>query len=187
MKIFTFLFFICFIGLALPIHAEIEKITVSWRPEECDETCTQFLKKILEQIPQARRVEVNQGTGYADIYWKPEKNFTIDMVKYPMHRLGLKMRGLGVEARGTITHSGKNFFLHSLGDSTILELLSPTEPSTSQYVVEANIFSHMVKEPLKGQLLDLESRQEIARVKGFIFMPQRSELKLVVQSLKGEQ
>jgi len=185
--ILFFSFFLCLLGVTLPCHGEIIDVTVSWNPQECDASCSQFLEKVLTQIPQVRKVEINQGTGYADLYWRPLKNFTIDMVRYPMHRLGLKMQGIGVEAKGTISHSGNRYFLHSLGDSTILELLSPTQTSTSKMVIEANPANHIVREPLKSQLLEFEKNEQLVTAKGNIFMPQRSELKLVVDSVKLAQ
>lgn len=164
---------------------EIQKVSLSWVPAECDLACSELLQKFLDKIPNARKVEINQPQGRAVLYWKPNAQFKIDDVRLPMMRLGLKLQILNIEAKGTIVHSGRKFFLDSIGDRTRIELLSPATASVDQYVEQMNIQSHYVTEPLLSKLLEIENKHLLATVKGYIFMLQRQQLQLIVQDVKA--
>ena len=163
-----------------PIFGEIDYVTLYWRPDVCDERCSRLLELSLEKVEEASSVETDPTEGKAQLFWKARRPFEYREVNYAMKRIGVKLKDVGIRLRGTISQSGKEYFIHSIGDSTKLRLVSPPPPSTQEYVERKNILAYELTEELKAFFSDLEKKKRVVTVEGLLFEPYRPGLNLIV-------
>lgn len=166
-----------------PLQAEIQQVDIFWTAAACDERCVRFLERQLKAIPGVQSVKVFPEGGTAELFWKPRSEFKWERLNLAMKRLGLKLKETQVSIRGTISHAGNNFFITSLGDATKLEILSPALLSETQYVERNNVQSHLVREPLRSQLLEVEKNHQLVLMKGPLFEPWRGGNYIIADSV----
>ncbi len=166
----------CFFGILLSflacnffVSAEVEQVTVKWTPGLCITNCPQSLEKEFKKIKGVATISINQGSGQADLTWKPNEPFTYQLVSTAMRMIGLTIHDFRVRVKGTIRHDDHNVILVSIGDNTRFVLLGPITPSLHNQVIEHNVQNHPLAAGKRDQLLNAEMNNQIVTIEGPIF------------------
>lgn len=185
MNILFFLPFFCCVFF--PLFAEIEKVTVRWRPQVCDASCASGLLETFKNIPQVAFVEVDPAVGQATLTWKPNERFSFQPINYAMRWIGPSIQDLRVRVSGIILAPDPygTISLVSLGDNTFFDLLGPIVPQTDRFVISQNIESHPLSSELRKKLLDAARNNFVVVISGPLFGFWRSTtLLLIVENLQ---
>lgn len=180
------IYIFCFLlGNFYPIQAEIDKVVVTWTPGECiDIACAQNLADQFKKQLGVAQVNISTTQGQAVIDWKPDVPFAWTNIQYPMAALGLYIRTIRVRVRGTISRDlHNNISITSIGDGTILELVSPIQPEKNRYVTKYSPYTHPLTNEQRAQLYTAEANKEVVTIEGPLFEPYRSPpLQLIIES-----
>ncbi|GAB4234196.1 MAG: hypothetical protein Tsb0021_13450 [Chlamydiales bacterium] len=166
------------------IHADIIDVTIFFRAELCDRDCIRTLERSFRSLPGVRGVQPSPSSGTIKLFWRPRAAFDYRQINLIMQRLGLKLSSLDLTVRGTVTQAGNRFFLDSLGDPTRMELLNRPAPSDTQFVERKNIQTHVVRNPLREQLIEAKAQDALLRIQGTLFAPHRNDNKLIVNTIR---
>ncbi|MCB1111918.1 MAG: cation transporter [Chlamydiales bacterium] len=176
------LFIIMMILSTSPIMAEIERVTIRWKPAFCPASCAQGLEKSLSGIREVAEVNVQLEAGQANLRWKPNQKFSYDQINRAMRMIGVSVQEINVSVRGTIEHSSREVELVSLGDNTRFTLLSPIQPTVDQSVARNNPESYQLTESTRERLIAAEKDDRIITIQGPLFEPFRAPpLYLIIQ------
>lgn len=161
-------------ALSLTLNAEISKVSVKWlNPSICQDGCVNDMAKQFGVMNGAAEVIINQGAGQVDIRWKPRTVFSYYQLNTAMRMVGPSINTITVSVRGTVSHSGNNFSLESLGDNTRFNLLGPVDPKMNQYTVTHNTDNRPISEDVRKKLLDAEKYFEVVEIEGPLLDPWR--------------
>jgi hypothetical protein len=88
--------------------------------------------------------------------------------------------------RGTISHHGTLFYLTSLGDNTVFELIGIPVPQTrDSTVINKSLYTRQLDQGQAQQLLEIERASQTATVEGPLFEPWRSPaLRIALQNIQ---
>lgn len=169
-------------------EAEIQKLVITWTPGLCVSNCIMGLDQQLRKVDGVGNVQINQASARADLQWKPNFPFSYPAVEAAMSKIGLSIIDISIKVHGTLSHDqNDNIWLTSIGDGTRFFLLSPIQPSSSQYVEYYNVESHKLTEEMRRKLNDAEFSNQAVTIEGPIFSPERAPpLTLIIQKLQVE-
>lgn len=165
--------FLCAIILSNPLQAEIEKITLRWTAQLCQNSCTKLLENEFRKIHGVNEISIDQGSGQATLTWKEKVPFQYTSINTAMHMVGISLRDIRIRVKGTIKHSGDVFYILSEGDNTRFDLVNPVIPHANGQAAEFNAAARKLTPPLRQKLLDGEAAKQIATIEGPVFMPER--------------
>lgn len=166
-----------------PLDADVESVVLRWTPETCIAGCGAIVQTNLEKMKGAASVSVSEAASQATILWKPDEKFSFVPINTQMRLAGPRVRDVRVKVRGTIKHSGQNVYLVSLGDNTRFELIGIPTPDPTGYVEESNIANRQLSQQTKDRLIATERSDQVVTVKGPLFQPTRSPLRLVTERI----
>ena len=159
---------------ATPLTAEIQQLEMRYNPAFCTMQCPNMLLNALRGMPAVAEVTMNAQQGQAILRYKPNQAFDFWAFKRALQSIGSNYDFLRIKVRGTITGSGKNFNLISIGDNTKFVLLGPIQSSAVQYTISPNLTNH----PLTPYLIESLERgvkeNRIAVIQGWLFEPDRN-------------
>lgn len=164
------LYGLIYLSISCPLFGEIQKVTVLWNNVSCNPSCGQDLHRWFSELKKTSKIVMTGGR--AEMYWKPNTPFDYRDIKYVMARMGLYTEEIRIQVRGTITHDPDHFYMHSIGDSTFLEVLGPIKESTSLYIIKKNAANYKVVDPLRSELLQAEKDEFLVTIEGSLFMPE---------------
>lgn len=167
-----------------PLHAEIQKVSVAWNNVQCNKNCGYLLEKRFNEIKGVQEVRMNTPSGYADLIWKPTAQFEYYAVHAAMAWVGLHIENMTIALRGTISHSGKQFFITSLGDNTRFQLLGAVPFTQGQYIEVNNAQNYQFDETMINKLQTAETKKEVVLIQGTFFQPWQavSNQRLIINS-----
>lgn len=170
-KVFSFILlgFLLFSSL----QAEIEKVTIRWTALLCKGACPRLLEKEFRKINGVKEIAIDQGGGQLTLTWKEKIPFQYTSVNTAMHMVGLSIRDIRIRVKGSIKHTGDNFYIVSEGDNTRFDLLNPVIPNPGGQAAEFNASARKLTPALRQQLLQGEVEKQIATIEGPVFMPER--------------
>lgn len=179
-----------FLTAALMIQAsllaEIENVTISWRNQNCTETCHDLLEKQFLRMPGALDARVDGKAGTATMRWRPRIKFRYTDVNIAVRSVGVPLMDIRLRIRGTISQTGRKFTLSSLGDETVFNLLSPLTVQPNRMATPQNVDSYELSPDMQKKLVDSELGFYVVTVSGVLLMPERSPpYYLVVENIEG--
>lgn len=177
------------LSLNCSLYAQIEKITIRWTAQLCQNSCSKLLEREFRKIPGVDEIMIDQGSGQATLTWKEKIPFQFTSINTAMHMVGLSMRDIRIRVKGTIKHMGDHFYLISEGDQTRFDLVNPAVPHPSGQASEYNLATRKLSPPLRQKLLDGEMEKQMATIEGPVFMPERMTVptQIVVDQLSFSQ
>lgn len=155
----------------LPLKAEIQKITVYFNNVQCNQSCGGLLERRFREIKGVQDVRMNVQGGNAQLIWSPNFPYEYFPIHAAMSWVGLHIDNMTVQLRGTISHSGSQFYVTSLADGTRFQLLGSLITHPNQFTQVNNTQSYKFDEDTKNKLLDAESQRAVVDIQGIFFMP----------------
>ncbi len=165
--------------------AEIVNVVVTYNKDLCDSRCNQLLERTFKKMEQT--TEVSASPGQILLKWEPNTKFTYHLVKRPMQMVGLSIDGIFVTVKGTAHVAGQKASITSLGDNTKFDLTSAPAPKGGQYVQYNNPISYELLPDVREQLREAQKKRELVTVSGFLLMPHRMPLTIVVNNVSIEK
>jgi copper chaperone CopZ len=183
-----FLKLIClFLLTHTTVNGEIQKIQVKWNPVSCNAACAQGVLKELRKVRGITAVDVDSGTGQANIQWDPSTPFSFERIKIAMQMIGPYINDIRLWTRGKIRHSNQTISLVSSGDNSQFILVGLPEHSPTGYVEQYSGDVRHLSDDMRDQLLDAESQDLFVNIQGPLFLPYYgSPLKLIVEKMNIE-
>jgi len=175
MKIFFSVLLIAF-AIQATLQAEIQTVTLRWTAQLCQGNCMELLTKEFRKIQGVEEFNIDQGSGEATIKWKERIPFQYSAVNTAMRMVGLSIRNIRIQVKGTIRHAGDTFYIVSNGDYTRFDLLNPVIPNTAGVTAEFNAAARKLTPALQQQLLNGEAQKLDVVIEGPIFMPERNTI-----------
>jgi hypothetical protein len=180
--IIAFSALLCF--AAQTSSAEIIDVVVTFSDPLCDENCRRLVRNSFENVDQVEEVSVSPGQVL--LHWKEGKSFSYQTVRDPMRLIGLSIHGIFVTVRGEASVVGQSAHITSIGDNTSFELTSAPSPRAGRYVQFNNPLAYELLANLREQLQEAEEEGKLVTVSGFLLMPHRLPLTLVVNNINVE-
>jgi len=180
-----FCLLVCLFCCRANLSAEIVSVTITWNKGLCDEGCERLLKRRLEGIDAVARVEVIPGQ--AVMYWKPGQKFDYLMVRRPTQRVGIGIEAFYVTVRGTVRKAGDKVTLTSLGDNTKFELTSAPAPRLGTYTAYSSPKLYQLRAEQLEAFQRAESDDAMVTATGFLLMPYRRQLTIVLENYQIEK
>jgi len=176
---------VCLFCCSAILHAEIDTVTITWNPGLCDEGCEKLVQRRLEGIPAVSQVVVS--SGQAVMYWKPGEKFNYLMVRRPTQLVGIGIDAMYVKVRGTVKKVGDKVTLTSIGDGTKFELTSAPAPKLGTYTQYSAPELYKLREEQLDAFLKAEKEDAMVTASGFLLMPYRRALQIVLDNYRIEQ
>lgn len=191
MKIIKESLFRCFfIALFLtcckePLTGEIQKVTISWTPMLCQTSCVPLLSDRLSKIFGVDTVTVQQISGVAILTWKKGMKFNYESVNAAMSMVGLSAWNIRVRAHGKLQKNPNSYYLVSIGDGTVFELVNPVIPSLTVQTVQYNLQGRALTPEMQRKLSDGVKDGQTIVIEGALFMPWRHyvPMQLIIDQL----
>ena len=178
----AFAAFFCATGQ--PSFAEIVDVVITFSDPLCNESCQELVARTYRGVSQVEDVTVSPGQVL--LQWRPDADFSYQMVSNPMRLVGLSIHGIFVTVRGNVRVDGQKATITSAGGTTTFNLTSAPAPRAGQYVQFNNPEAFQLLADLKKQLQEAEQNQDTVIISGFLLMPHRMPLTLVVNNLSIE-
>lgn len=179
------LFAIYFCCLPKMAVAEIQSVRITWNPAFCNEGCGKILEQKLKSISAVENIELSQGQAFMD--WKPDHKFDYQMLQGPAEYANIAINGIYVKVRGTVKRYGDKVKLTSIGDGTVFDLTSPPMPKYGTYTQYSVPELYKLNPDQLNELSQAAKKDEMVTVSGFLLMPYRLNLTLVLGSINIEK
>lgn len=152
---------------AIPaLQGEIVDIRVDWNNIQCQADCATQVERQFKRIKEASSVSVDAKGGTATLTWKADTRFSYQPIRAAFARVGIAMQSLRLTVRGTISSSGRNFYIHSLGDKSKFRLLGTIQPQENRFEPTNSPFNRPLTKQQIEQLKLAESQKLVATVSG---------------------
>lgn len=161
-------FFISWMSIS-SVDAEILRVTVRIRAENCNAGCFELLKKNLKRVNGVTDVTLSPAAGSIVLNWKPDQPFSYYAVNAGLQMVGVGLINMGIKASGVIEQQGKNVILRSIPDNTKFVLISPQTPNVNQYTPVTSPALQSLAPDLKISILEKAKPNKIVTVEGNIF------------------
>ena len=149
--------------------AEILKVIVRIRSENCNAGCFELLKKNLKRVNGVTQVNISPASGSIELSWDPNQPFSYYAVNAGLQMVGVGLINMGIKASGIIEQQGKNVVLRSTPDNTKFILISPQTPNVNQYTAVTSPALQGLSPDLKASILEKAKPNKIVTVEGNIF------------------
>lgn len=170
----------------VPLVAEIEWVTLDWNQGACLGDCLGSVEKHLSEMYSVSKVEMGSSGAAAKLIWKPNQPFLYRTIQNAVAWVGLGIRNVGIKVRGTITHDSSNVYLTSIGDRTRFSLFDgePTpDNSSGQLYTLGNTAAYPLTPETREKLRDAEKKYKVATIEGYLLMPWRGDLNLIITKI----
>jgi copper chaperone CopZ len=158
----------CFL-LIFSAEAEILKVIVRLRTENCNAGCFQLIKDNLKKVNGVTNVNISPASGSAELNWDPTRPFSYYAVNAALQKVGIGLINMGVKASGAIEQQGKNVILRSTPDNTKFILISPQTPNVNQYTPVTSPVLQGLSPDLKLSILEKSKPNKIVTIEGTIY------------------
>lgn len=169
--------------------AEIQNVTLRWIPGGCTTGCNQMLGQRFQMIPGVASINVNPPAGQMDVRWKPNFPLNFQPINAAFSSVGPSIEEMRVKVRGTLQSNGKQFFLISIGDNTMFQLLGFPQAQPNQYIpLSYNPINYPLSPSMIQQFNQAAAQNQITIIDGPILAPERSPpWMLIVQNVQFVQ
>lgn len=173
--------------IANSINGEVISVTLKWDPLVCFASCNTQLAQQFQKIPGVADMRFNPDMGQVTLIWKPNMPFSFAPLNNALRYVGPKLLGNTISIRGTIERRGNDYYIRSLGDNTLFQLLGALKYEQNRYTIEHSVYNHPIEGNTKMQLDDAMLKHKIAKVDGYLFEPQWMTLRVVITNMNFEQ
>jgi hypothetical protein len=157
------------------MQAEIQLITVTWKPSTCPLNCAQSLEGQFKQIPGVAGVTVYPLVGKAELRWKPTSPFSFSPINTAVRMVGPSIYQLFAKVRGSVRrNSDGTFQIFSIGDNTGFYLIGPINAQPNQYTTTGNVATHPLTAENVAVLTQAVQNNYLVIINGPIFQFWRS-------------
>jgi hypothetical protein len=156
------------------LYGEVKQVTIIWDPGLCWDACIQTLHTQFLKINGVADVHINQGTGRAEIKWKPETPFSFAAINAALRFVGVRQRDIRLQVRGRVIFESGQYKLLSSGDNTSFTLFNPIIPQQRNYVEQFNPAARQLTPENEEALKEIKSKNLIITVEGPLYEPFRS-------------
>ncbi|MGZ3633661.1 MAG: hypothetical protein ACXU9U_00375 [Parachlamydiaceae bacterium] len=166
-------FLLFFIGISyfnLPLHSEIERVTVRWNPAVCTDSCVHGIQKELSRVGGVAEMLLNREQ--VDIRWKPKVPFLWQSINTAIRTIGAPILEARVQVRGTIIVAGNSISLQSLGDNTQFVVLSSLKVSSDVQIPQTSFETNAITPELYQELAEAARDFCVVTISGRLLRPQ---------------
>lgn len=183
----VFLMLLCALA-PIPLSAELAWVTIDWNPGVCTPACLGTLQNRLSSIYSVSEVEMDPSGIKAKLIWKPNQPFEYKKIESAVAWVGLGIRNLALQVRGTISHDSSNVYLKSIGDETKFQLLQGDQnPNGSgELYTLGNPAAYPLTAASRERLLTAEKTYQVVTAEGYLLMFWRPQLYLIITKLSFE-
>ncbi len=172
-----------FTPFLLSLLLEIVTVTATWNPGICNEGCGKQLEKKLNAYGDIQKIELTSGKVV--MYWKPNAPFNYQALKrnFQAVGVGLNLEPFQIKVRGTLSTSGGDMVITSIGDNTRFNLIGPAPKSTSKYISRGALANHKLQGDLLDQLNLAQKNRQVIEVTGDLYLPETPPLRLLIDKM----
>ncbi len=176
LSLVTFLFF-------NPLLSEIQKVEIKWQNANCSLACAQNIGQQLRAVAGVAEAQINLAGGQANLRLIPNYPFSLRLINVALGRMNVTADSIRVKVRGILQFTGNSYYLISIGDNTIFNLLGPIDHQAGQ-TTNYNKLTTPLNPYLQSHLLDGIKNNRVTLVEGHIINPHGlPPLSLIIEQL----